>query len=51
MTVMKEMGGVFIEEQVSLLEDFAWVEDIANNIFINRGARNIDPEIVGFHSP
>lgn len=40
-TVLEELGGIFVEEYVSLLEGFEWLEDIGNNIFVNRGARNV----------
>lgn len=48
--VLEEAGGVFVEEYVSLLEGFEWLQDIANNIFVNRAARNVQPQVVAFHS-
>ena len=48
--VLEWQGGVFIDEEVSLLEDFDWVKHINNNILVNRGNRHVGGKVVAFHS-
>jgi hypothetical protein len=50
-SVLFEKGGVIIDGSLTLTENFDWIRQIQNNIYVNRGNPDVQPQVVGFYSP
>jgi hypothetical protein len=49
--ILKDNGGIIVTESLTITEDFSWIENIKDNIYVNRGHNETEPQVVGFYSP
>ncbi len=50
MNVLNENGGLFTNGEFAITQDLSWLRSIGVNPYVNRGNRDIRPQVVGFYS-
>jgi hypothetical protein len=50
LSILYEKGGIIADNIVTLTENFDWIRQIKNNIYVSRGDPGAQPRVVGFYS-
>jgi hypothetical protein len=50
LNILHEHGGIMTDGENILVEDLSWISQIMENPHVNRGNRNVKPQVVGFYS-
>ena len=49
--LLNENGGVVVDLNIMLTEDFTWLNEISRNPYVNKGNRRSKPEFMAFFNP
>jgi hypothetical protein len=49
--VLHEKGGIITTDKFIITENFDWIRNIKDNVYVNRGNIGAEPQVVGFYSP
>jgi len=49
--ILYEKGGIITTDKFIITENFDWIRKIKDNIYINKGDHEMEPQVVGFYSP